>query len=109
MPGQQGRALPFQRRLPLARGLGGAFAGLAFLLGPQFRQANGLLAGALLLGGDAAGLGLAALAFFFQAAAALVDYLATDPTASGRIDGCLIFQFPDICSTTSLESSRTSR
>ena len=29
--------------------------------------------------------------------------------ASGFMSGCLIFQLPDICSTTSLESSRTSR
>ena len=29
-------------------------------------------------------------------------------TASGRMSGCLIFQLPDICSTTSLESIRTS-
>ena len=28
--------------------------------------------------------------------------------ASGRMSGCLIFQRPDICSTTSLESIRTS-
>ena len=30
------------------------------------------------------------------------------PSASGRMSGCLIFQRPDICSTTSLESIRTS-